>query len=399
MKFRKLLGGGLLAAVLALGGVAGLATRSESEAVKAEGVSGTMTVDMTDGYWAAAYKCNLAMYFYEGEKGTQTPTNTAWSNMVYCDSGTVYAEIPYSLTFTPSYMILVRLNNEAESPSWSVKWNQSDDLAFANNANFIVYGSGTDGVGDVAVATAYVASSESSWGNKMNLSGVKLNDSGNVEYYSDSVSFIDNETFKIVRRNAWYGDNHVELSDFVKDKFNINTEGGDDDITCLEGGTYSIYFDAKTGHIYINDPVAAAADAWAQKFIKGVTCDGDGSITKDEWSTLSGSYAVLDGAVKKIFEDIPTRGKEDGTYAESAVARYDYILIKYGIGTTAPKHTDFMGRFSEGGINQNVPTAQAPISVFGSMDNSTPIMLVVIISVVSLTAVGGYIFLKRRKED
>ena len=37
MKFRKLLGGGLLAAVLALGGVAGLATRSESKSVSAEG--------------------------------------------------------------------------------------------------------------------------------------------------------------------------------------------------------------------------------------------------------------------------------------------------------------------------------------------------------------------------
>lgn len=392
MKFRKLLGGGLLAAVLALGGVAGLATHSESKSVSAGIESGVISIDMT-GYWAESNECKLAMYFFDDNAGKNT-----WSDLFYFKTGTKYAELAYDIDFVPANMIAVRFSKDVTTADWNQgdnKWNQTQNLDYVKNGNIIITGHNYGHVG-----TAYVSSDKSSWGNKANLSGKKINEAGHIEYYSDNINFVDNEFFKIVRANDWYGDNFVELSPFVEDDFEINSEGSDDNIKCLVGGTYSIYFDYEAKHIYINDPVAAAADAWAQQFLKGVTCDGDGSITKDEWSTLSGSYAVLDGDVKEVFEKIPLHGKDEGgTYAEKAVCRYDYIIIKYGIGASAPKHTDFMGRFGENGINKNVPTAQAPISVFGSMDNSTPIMLVVIISIVSLTAVGGYIFLKRRKED
>lgn len=412
MKFRKLLGGGLLAAVLALGGVAGLATRSESKAVKADGVSGTMTVDLTGEGWASnGDGQKISVYFWDNND------HNGWGTLEFAEQNQYVVFVSYSLSFTPTSMKAVRYspyinNGEEKNDFWETdpwcsqdnhkwaKWNEGENLSFADNGNIVIAGEGYSFVG-----TAYLhgTADGTNWGTLAQLSSVKLNGSKHIEYYG-SHEFVLYEKFGVkLFSGTWV--TSFTLSDYAKapylskDAFVLNESN---QIECAVPGTYSLYFDRNNGSdgsIYITGTAPAAADEWAQTFLAGVTCDGDGSITKDTWSTLAGTYSSLDSSVKAIFEDIPTRGKEDGSYAEAAVARYDYILIKYGIGTSAPKHTDFMGRFGEGGINQNVPTAQAPISVFGSMDNSTPIMLVVIISVVSLTAVGGYIFLKRRKED
>ena len=40
-----------------------------------------------------------------------------------------------------------------------------------------------------------------------------------------------------------------------------------------------------------------------------------------------------------------------------------------------------------------------PISIFGTTENSDMVAIVVIVSVVSLTAIGGYFFLRKRREQ
>lgn len=360
--------------------------------------SGTINVDLSSSGWAGS-AANYAMYFWDDT--TYSSKKEGWSSYVTgTPAETNYLEIPYSLDFEPLQMIFVRYNSDLSPEDWATnKWNknaQTDDASFANkitvihNTEYDTYWLQLN-----AFATIMGGPDDDHWETIATLSSYKKNGSNHTEYYAE-VTLTAGYDFKVVYDNNTYY-NGYSTHDSIASEFTYN--GKDSNINAVKGGVYELYFDTFTNNLYITTATLAEADEWAQLFLKGVTCDGDGSITKDQWSTLSGSYALLSEDAKDVFEKIPTHGKEDGTYAEAAVARYDYILIKYGIGASAPKHTDFMGRFSEGGINQNVPTAQAPISVFGSMDNSTPIMLVVIISVVSLTAVGGYIFLKRRKEN
>ena len=75
------------------------------------------------------------------------------------------------------------------------------------------------------------------------------------------------------------------------------------------------------------------------------------------------------------------------------MARYDLIIRKYG--TSA--HDDFIGRFGEGKINGPLNSANA---ILGNIvGNANTIVIIVIISMISVTCIGGYFFLRKRKED
>lgn len=136
------------------------------------------------------------------------------------------------------------------------------------------------------------------------------------------------------------------------------TESGDVDIVS-SGGTHlrynsssnnlrfryyksTTYTSQKAIQLYKLVDGASALDdaqAWANSFLSSITCNG--GITKPSvtnWNNQASSYSNLDVAVKNIFEvatynlsgDVvtPTNGT-DSTIAK-AVARYDFIIIKYG---------------------------------------------------------------------
>ena len=96
------------------------------------------------------------------------------------------------------------------------------------------------------------------------------------------------------------------------------------------------------------------------------------------------SYPFLAASEKLILAQ--TGSDESGTVIEQAIARYEYICGRYGLT-----------QFIEG---------RDPISVFGQRINtpivinesSLPVTIIVIIGVVGLTALGGYIFIRKRKE-
>ena len=64
MKFKKLLGGGLLAAVLALGVGAGLAVRSESQEVKATNLKRYTLIVNENSWWKNAGDDDLPVRMY-----------------------------------------------------------------------------------------------------------------------------------------------------------------------------------------------------------------------------------------------------------------------------------------------------------------------------------------------
>ena len=139
------------------------------------------------------------------------------------------------------------------------------------------------------------------------------------------------------------------------------------------------------------------ADAYAQTFLGAITCDATGATaptftikegsTYWSWSLLATEYDTLTAAEKEQFRT--GVASESGSNIEKALAKYDYIVAKYGTGS----YSNFMNRTI-------TPLSSSRIllnNVLGS--NGGAVSVIVIVSLVSLTAIGGYFFTRKRKEQ
>ena len=174
---------------------------------------------------------------------------------------------------------------------------------------------------------------------------------------------------------------------------------GETKVTVNVSGTYSFYFkaaEAASYEVFISKPEVAYADVWAQSFLEFTGEDTTScELTKENWSSHETEYNNLPHSAKSFLLIVPHESDPNvkfDNYFARAIQRYDYIIYLYGTST----YNDYIGRVNAGKVT---PRTSSPLIGVFSGDNSTPIALVVIISVVSLTAVGGYIFLKRRKEN
>jgi len=139
------------------------------------------------------------------------------------------------------------------------------------------------------------------------------------------------------------------------------------------------------------------ADAFAQTFLGAFTCDATGNSeptftikegsTYWTWTLLATEYDTLTAVEKEQFR--LGVASESGDNIAKALARYDYIVAKYGTS----KYSNFMSRtitpLSSSGIVLS--------NVIGN--NGTTISLIIVVSLVGLTAIGGYFFIRKRKEQ
>ena len=112
-------------------------------------------------------------------------------------------------------------------------------------------------------------------------------------------------------------------------------------------------------------------------------------ITKieNELAILRGT----DAAAKDEHGETP-----DGTLAEKAMARYDEIMVRYNT-VSVKTYVDFLGRIEA----QHLDLRGASNNVFGnslSSSDSSFTTIIIVISLVSVTAIGGYFFMRKRKE-
>ncbi len=366
-----------LGSAVTLGVVANNDTNKVQQAEAAAVAEGKITVDLTKNWANAAIK--LSIYFYDDN------SHNGWGSLVSVAKNQNEAEVSYSLNFTPTKMIAVRYDPVATTTGWSNVWNQAPS---SGGYNFGHHFRITDWSTAVVDEYAAVKGSGNGWsGDRAVLSNVKLNDSNYCEYYSDSVQLNAGEEFKVVYANEWYGT--FEASIYVKDIF---SGGGSDNIVCSTAGTYALYFDASTHKTYINNPAYAKADDWGQTFLNGMVCDGEGSITNDDWSSLSSSYAALDSSVKAIFTAVEYMDEEvePSTYYEKAVQRYDYIVKKYG--TTAKP--DFMGRIQAGKLVASASNSMSNVKMNASV---TP--FVIIASIITLSAAGAFFLIRKKRKE
>lgn len=138
----------------------------------------------------------------------------------------------------------------------------------------------------------------------------------------------------------------------------------------------------------------ARADFYGVYFNSQVTCAGQ-TIDVNSWpSTVTSEFSAMPQAIKTIVTN--KTGQYDGgsDHLATAVYRYDYIISKYG----KTKYNDFLGRIAAGKLSVT-GTGFMPFESLTTSSNGTPMLVIIIVSIVSVTAVGGYFFLRKRRNE
>lgn len=195
--------------------------------------------------------------------------------------------------------------------------------------------------------------------------------SGNVWTYSDS-QLLSNENVYLT--HLLYVKNSTTTPEFT----GLNTTPTD----------YTICFFRET--------VQYSSDEFAQIFVNSITCDSTGNtapVLTKSWADLKDVYNAISSTAEKnklLYADFSVDGETvtpaSGTtqVVANAMSKYDILISKY-----ASTYTDnFIGR-----------PASAQQNLFITQSESSTTMMIVIVSIISISAISGFIFLKKRKEN
>lgn len=139
----------------------------------------------------------------------------------------------------------------------------------------------------------------------------------------------------------------------------------------------------------------SAAETWATSFntdvVNGV-CKVNGSdfstAMPTAWNAKATTYAALSSEAKSYIASKTPNAS--GDVVEKALYEYNHIYSTYG---TTLELDNYIGR------TEPVKAAKVINPINPVINNNNFTAIIVIISMVSLTAIGGYFFLKRRKES
>ena len=139
----------------------------------------------------------------------------------------------------------------------------------------------------------------------------------------------------------------------------------------------------------VTDDYQANATRWATFFNDFVapTCANLTPPTEQNWTYFKNSFNVLNASTKTLLTG--GTANPSGGAIGLALSRYDYILAKYG--SSYSYLTNFLNRTI-------VPLGQVKNIVFND-ERNTSIALVVVVSVVSVSSIGLYIYLERKHSN
>ena len=307
----------------------------------------------------------------------------------------------YELDFTPTGMIGVRFQPTAPTPSWDYDTDQTQNLTFYRYGVIGIKNWKNDGWSDFLATVKIDGVTD-----EIVLDNYKRNDQNQSEHYNDYIDLVAGKEF-VIKYHASEAEEYAPKDFYSMDCLDILKVEGKEyfeidetnhKIRVLKSGTYSFYFkaDVDNGQVFISKPEIAFADVWAKSFLEGTGKDTSCEKTKTNWGKHENEFKELPHGAKLFLLNVAHVDDPKvvfKNYYDRAIQRYDYVIFLYGTST----YNDYIGRVKAGKVTPR--STYNPIIGAFSSDNSTPIALVVIISVVSLTAVGGYIFLKRRKEN
>ena len=122
----------------------------------------------------------------------------------------------------------------------------------------------------------------------------------------------------------------------------------------------------------------------------GKTYEWDATCSEfDEDAWLDACIALTEITDYSSYKLNRAVGNIAGNEVEQFIAKYDIIIGKFG---TTHDHLD---RYAEGGINYG-SIGVSPMSILS--ESGSTVAIVVVVSMIGLSAVGGYFFLRKRKE-
>ena len=174
------------------------------------------------------------------------------------------------------------------------------------------------------------------------------------------------------------------------------------DIICNTAGYYDLYYNFSSNSLYFGESSSSACVAFATAFLSDVgddVCEFDGSTDlqslKAAWVNQYAAWVAL-GQANQYAQGIMT-SKDSSINDElgNCVKLYDYIVGKYGSqlnGTYQGQSfvADFMGRN---------PAPISPASAIKTIqqDSSAIIAMLIIVSFVGFSSIGGYFLLRKKK--
>ena len=136
------------------------------------------------------------------------------------------------------------------------------------------------------------------------------------------------------------------------------------------------------------DLQAFTATQFATEFLSTYTagCIQSGSYDANNmmWDVAAAQFALLSSGDQSTLAS--ASANQGGSTIEQAVARYDFIVGKYGTSTFA----NFMNRSIGGNSAHNMRFANI---------NNNSLVIVLVVAFVTTTFVGGYFFLRKKKEQ
>lgn len=262
---------------------------------------------VSDKYWKA--DVDLATYSNGGGyRFTRFNSNgsSEWNRGLWC-----------SYSSTPSYYY--------QPTDWTEKgtWSKPLDTQWS-----IIGGNSTD-----SWATANFETS---------LSDVVFNGSG-LQYYKESVYLEKGLSLKVKDSTGatWLGFNSFETGTGSAISNNYLTGSGDSNLEVAKTGYYDFYFKILTKKVWAQENSNESATAWANSFINDLSCDASGKVAPsvEQWTTLKTSFESLTIGAQTFLKE-GTANENSADPIEKALAKYDFILGKYG----SSNYVDFLER-------------------------------------------------------
>ena len=175
------------------------------------------------------------------------------------------------------------------------------------------------------------------------------------------------------------------------------------DVVTIAGTT------ASNGRFYIDDiyfagednQAAVGAYGYAAEFMNALDEECSNlAVSTTTWGNLNTVWTTMgnsNGEQTYFLSKTPSPRDGDGNtptgdVIQKALARYDFIVGKYNKVQGLTAYTDFMSRDPS-------PVGSARINLNIVENNGALTSVIVIVSLVSITAIGGFFFLKKRKEQ
>ncbi len=150
--------------------------------------------------------------------------------------------------------------------------------------------------------------------------------------------------------------------------------------SCYDSGQAEIAI-----YVAVEGDPETLGDTWAKQFNTTANCDPTGvrTLSSDKWTTLTTEFKAQSIPEKMAASYLDTESSLATTDFKKAINNYEHCLTKYG----------YKGFINDRGTTTNSLSNLA----YKSSDSSTAILIVTLVSFVSVTAVGGYFFVRKRR--